>query len=196
MNYEEFIKFKTQEYNRKNLEEFATYINSSAGKLKVKNFIEKNSDLNIQNILQDALSGNPYAIAILRKNPTRQNISENAFFEYTGIQKLPQVGSEAIRFNDSKAADFKIGEWYGTQKYLQQCGGAQDNQIADAVYFAKNGNKLGYKIIVCIDGQYGKSAIKKYLTENENCCIITADKLLEEINNGRFKENPAFYKAT
>ena len=76
----------------------------------------------------------------------KEVLKELLLVSYCCFNKLPQVGSEAIRFNDSKAADFKIGEWYGTQKYLQQCGGAQDNQIADAVYFAKNGNKLGYKI--------------------------------------------------
>lgn len=186
MNYEEFIETKTLEFNRKNLSEFKTYIKSSNGQTKVNNFIKNNSDLDVENVLQDALDGNPYALAILRKNPTRQNVSENCFFEFTGLNKLPQSGAEAIRFNNSKTADFKINNWYGTQKYIKQSGGAQDNQIADAVCFAENGNNLGHKIIVCIDGEYGKNVIKKYLTETENLCIITADKLKEEIANGRF----------
>ena len=116
MNYEEFLQSKIEEQNKKNVEDFVIYLNSTAGKTKVKNFLQRNSDLPVQNIVQDAKNGNPYAIALLRKDPTKQNISEKSFFEFTGLKKMPQVGSDSVRFGNSKAADFKIGEWYGTQK--------------------------------------------------------------------------------
>ena len=186
MKYEEFLQLKIEEQNKKNIEDFIMYLNSSAGKTKVKNFLQRNSDLPVQNIVQDAKNGNPYAIALLRKDPTKQNISEKTFFEFTGLKKMPQVGSDSVRFGNSKAADFKIGEWYGTQKYIKEAGGAQDNQVYDAAHFAIEANKLGKKALVCIDGDYGKTTIKQYLTNNENCIILSADELKEGIDNGRF----------
>ena len=86
MNYEEFLQLKIEEQNKKNIEDFIMYLNSSAGKTKVKNFLQRNSDLPVQNIVQDATNGNPYAIALLRKDPTKQNISEKSFFEFTGLK--------------------------------------------------------------------------------------------------------------
>ena len=119
MNYEEFLQSKIEEQNKKNVEDFVIYLNSTAGKTKVKNFLQRNSDLLVQYIVQEAKNGNPYAIALLRKDPTKQNISEKSFFEFTGLKKMPQVGSDSVRFGNSKAADFKIGEFYGTQKYMK-----------------------------------------------------------------------------
>lgn len=192
MNYEEFLNNKRQEQNKKNLIEFNKYINSRDGKKKVANFLERNKDLNVQNILSDALNGNPYAIAILRKDPTKQNISENSFFEFTGLEKLPQSGPNRVVLGNSKAADFKVKGYYGTQKYIKESGGAQDNQINDAVLFVKECIKHNQKAIVCIDGDYGKSRINKLLTNSDNCIILTADKLKEGLENGRFEKDTTF----
>lgn len=64
MNYEDFLQSKIKEQNKKNTEDFIMYLNSSAGKTKGKNFLQRNSDLQqVQNIVQDAKNGNPYAIA-------------------------------------------------------------------------------------------------------------------------------------
>ena len=186
MNYEEFLQLKVKEQNKKNIESFTKYLNSTEAKTKINNFLKKNSDLPVQNIVQDAINGNPYAIALLRKDPTKQNISEKSFFEFTGLKKLPQTGSDSVRFGNSKAADFKIGQWYGTQKYIKNAGGAQDNQVYDAAHFAIEANKNGKKALICIDGDYGKTAIKQYLTNNENCIILSADELKEGIDDGRF----------
>lgn len=186
MNYEEFLQLKIKEQNKKNIESFTKYLNSAEAKTKINNFLKKNSDLPVQNIVQDATNGNPYAIALLRKDPTKQNVSEKSFFEFTGLKKLPQAGSDSVRFGNSKAADFKIGEWYGTQKYIKEAGGAQDNQVYDAAHFAIEANKNGKKALVCIDGNYGKTAIKQYLTNNENCIILSADELKKGIDDGRF----------
>lgn len=189
MNYEQFIEGRIIEQNKKNMDDFEKYLNSSAGKLKISNFIKKNSDLDIENIAQEALNGNPYAIAILRKDPTKQNVSENAFFDYVGIEKSPQSGPNRIVFGNSKAADFKLKGYYGTQKYIKDGGGAQDNQINDAVLFAEEGMKAGHKVMVCVDGAYGKMRINSLLTNSENCVIITADELKEGLANGRFEKD-------
>lgn len=39
MNYEKFLKLKIEEQNKKNVKDFIVYLNSSAGKTKVKNFL-------------------------------------------------------------------------------------------------------------------------------------------------------------
>ena len=108
MNYEEFLRLKSEEQNKKDIENCIMYLNSSAGKTKVKNFLQRNSDLPVQNIVQDAKNGNPYAIALLRKDPTKQNISEKTFFEFTGLKKMPQIGSSSIKLGNSKTANIKI----------------------------------------------------------------------------------------
>ena len=148
--------------------------------------MKKNSDLDVSKIKEDALNGNPYAIALLRKDPTRQNVSEKAFYEYTGLEKLPQSGSKSIRFGKSKAADFKINDWYGTQKYIKEGGGVQDNQINDAVNFALEANKQNKKAIICVDGEYGTKSIKSKIKQTDNCLIVSADELKEEMSNERF----------
>ena len=185
MNYEETLQLNTLNQLKTNNDDLIQNLDNYND--KIKSLLKQNHDLNLCDIKEQIKQGNPFAIALLRKSPTKQNISETTFFEYTGLKKLPASGKKAIRFDGSKSADFKIGSWFGTQKYIKDSGGAQDNQLLEAAEFAKKGNKLGYKIIVCVDGSYGKKRIKNLLTENANCVIVTADKLKDAIANGRFK---------
>lgn len=186
MNFEEFLKLKIEEQNTKNTVELSSFLETENGKTKIKNLIKRNPDLLLENIIEDVKNGNPYAIALLRKDPKKQNVSEKAFFEFTQLEKLPQSGENAIRFGNSKSADFKVNDWFGTQKYIEEAGGAQDNQINDAFLFAEEANKAGKKAIVCIDGDYGKKIASQRKTENDNCIVLTADELKEGILNGRF----------
>lgn len=195
MGYEEFLRQKIEQQTKANMAEFDSYVRSSAGQLKIKNLIENNAHLNLNNLTRDALAHNPYAVALIQKNPGRQNVSEKAFFEFTGATKLPQSGGDAIRFGASKAADFKVGEYYGTQKYIKESGGAQDNQINDAITFANSARAAGKKVIVCIDGgEYAKSKISQRLTCDDNMIIMSADELKAGIDSGRFTKNSALHK--
>lgn len=194
MDFETFLKKEILEQLENNSKELISYIDTPDGKKKINSLKSKNPDLDFSNLKEEILKGNSYAIALIRKDPIKQNISEKAFFKYTGIEKLPQSGNNAIRIGNSKAADFKIGEWLGSQKYIQEAGGSQDNQIMDLILFATNCLKKNKKTIICVDGEYGKRKIaekfnfikEKY--KNYSDCIITyADELKEGIENGRFK---------
>lgn len=187
MTFEKLLRINIDKRIEENKKEFKKYLESSAGIKKINNCLNNNKDLEgIENIKQDALNGNPYAIALLRKNPKRQNVSENTFFEFTKLDKLPQTCVNSIRIGNSKAADFKIGKYLGTQKYIEEAGGAQDNQLNDAILFAKECNVINQKCIICIDGKYGKDKIRKMLKGDSNIIITNADELKKDINSGRY----------
>lgn len=182
MTYEELLQQKKAEVVERNKQEFKDYILSSSGQKKVANLVQKFPELNGREIVNRAIQGDTVCYALLTKDPTRQNYSENTFFEYTGLERLPQTGPNAIRFGKtSKAADFKVKDWYGTQKYINNGGGAQDNQLNDAVAFANDALKNNKKVILVIDGEYGRSKITKLISQNENCKIYTADELKNEL---------------
>ena len=186
MKYIEYLNKLILDKINLNMCSFNKYLESKDCEYKVNQLKIRNPDLDLSNIINDARSGNIYAICLLRKDVLKQNISENAFFEFTGFTKLPQTGSNRIVFGDSKAADFKINDWFGTQKYIKQYGGAQDNQINDTITFAKEGIKLGKKIIICIDGESAEHKVRSKIKESLNLVICNTDRLMEYYHNGRF----------
>lgn len=187
MQFIEFLKQLTLDKINVNMSNFDKYLNSKECELKVQSLQERNPDLDFSNIISEAKNNNIFAISLLRKDVLKQNISEEAFFKFTGFEKLPQTGNNRIVFGNSKAADFKIHDWYGTQKYIKQSGGAQDNQINDVVIFATEGLKRNKKIIVCIDGEAALiKARSKLNNSNKNLIICNTDQLMEYYNNGRF----------
>ena len=81
MTFEKLLRINIDKRIEENKKEFKKYLESSAGIKKINNCLESNKDLEgIKNVKQDALNGNPYAIALLRKNPKRQNVTEKNFF--------------------------------------------------------------------------------------------------------------------
>ena len=197
MKYEDFLKQKIEQQTEANMAEFDDYVESPAGQLKIKNLVNNNAHLNLDTntLTKDATAHDPYAVALIQKNPRRQNISEKAFFEFTGVTKLPQNGSGAVRFGDSKAADFKVGDYYGTQKYIKDTGGSQDNQISDAIAFANSARAAGEKAIICIDGgEYAKNRISQRLTNDDDTIIMSADELKAGIDSGRFAKNTTLHQ--
>lgn len=186
MSYIEFLNKSCIDRIKLNMQDINAYLDSNACAYKVNSLQQRNPDLDLSNIINDAKNGDKYAICLLRKDALKQNIAENAFFEYTGFTKLPQTGHNRVVFGNSKAADFKINDWFGTLKYIKQSGGAQDNQINDAVIFAEEGLKQNKKIIICIDGEKALSKARSKLKESLNLVICDTDHLLEYYNNGRF----------
>lgn len=184
INFEQFLEAKRNKLLQENTNHLLN--NLDKYETKINNLCKKHPDLNFSNIKEMIKQKNPFAIALIRKDTIRQNITEKAFFEFTGLIRLPQTGKSSVRFNNSKAADFKIGNWFGTQKYIKESGGAQDNQINDAVYFAKQGISLNKKIIICIDGDYGKRKIRQVLKNNNAVSITSADELKKDLLNGRY----------
>lgn len=128
------------------------------------------------------------------KDPSKQNISEKAAIELLGVEKLPQVGARSIRFNDSgdivhiaqgntKSADFKLNEYFATQKYTNETGGAQDNQRNDVIDFLKRGS-IKNKVAAVVDGPYWdkhwRAELAKMFADNSNVLITSVAELVQE----------------
>ena len=120
---------------------------------------------------------------------------EEVAAEVLGLNKLPASGKNCIRFNDSgdivsnsagstKSADFKINDYYVTQKYTNEEGGAQDNQRNDVIDFLKKGS-LKHKVAALVDGSYWDKHISDLYTEfknNPNVWITSVTEITENKN--------------
>lgn len=112
-----------------------------------------------------------------------------------GVQKLSANGINAIRFSDTgeivstalgttKSADFLWGEYYATQKFTQEAGGAQDNQKNDVIDFLKRAS-IKYKAMAVLDGYYWdhhRDSLKLLFSSNSNVIITSVDELMEQKN--------------
>lgn len=97
MKYIEYLNKLILDKINLNMQSFNKYLESKDCKYKVNQLKIRNPDLDLSNIINDARNGNIYAICLLRKDVLKQNISENAFFEFTGFIKLPQTGNNRDR---------------------------------------------------------------------------------------------------
>lgn len=164
--------------HEKNLREFKDrLIRGALDKLDEKrliNFIRRYPNLNWtkEQLIKNCLD-NDMLCAKMAKDAMRQNLDEMRVIKKIGGEKLPGSGKNNIRFRISdgelvkgqkadnirrtytKSADF-ILEYkglviYGAQKSIHGGGGAQDNQVRDAVEFVQAGNKK-HRVIAVIDG--------------------------------------------
>ena len=149
---------------------------------EVYDIIDKSKDNNLKNLF----------IAVrLAKDPKRQNVYENIFYDYLrsngrNILKLPSSGGNAIfltknkimkgkpkEVESTKSLDFyeKIGEkeFYYYHKFTKEEGGAQDNQYIDlqtfvriAKQYCENNDDNKYFVAVP-DGPYYTKERKAYL---------------------------------
>lgn len=207
MNFENFLNKKKYEQQKENVNNLLTNLDFYND--KIDKYVSANSDLGFtaEEVKNEIKNNNPYAIAAIRKSPGRQNISEKCFFEYLNIDKASASGKKSIRFDkngeltdkksfSTKSADFILDDKngnivYGTQKYLKDGGGAQDNQIEDAKLFADYGSKNN-KIIIAVDGDYGTSVLKN-IQFNNNVEVLTTDEIKVKLDNGELKKHTAFY---
>lgn len=67
MKFEDFLEQEINNFKKDNLKNLKSFLDSSAGKTKIENFKKRNADLDVENIYNDALNGNQYTIAILKK---------------------------------------------------------------------------------------------------------------------------------
>lgn len=108
-----------------------------------------------------------------------------------GYTKLPQNGKNAIRFDDegnitnicngnTKAADFKHEDYYITQKYTADLGGAQTSQKNEVIDFLKRGS-LQNKVMAIVDGKFWeegeKESLKELFRNNSNVTITSISEL-------------------
>lgn len=135
-----------------------------------------------EELLVDAKQ-NLLSTLVLAKNPIRQNIAENAQFEFLRniknikLEKLPTVGSKAIRLKNgefiygafklgsTKSLDACDGSTFICLKYIKEAGGAQDNQFIDVASFLReaveytNTHTDSITFAAIVDGAYALSKL-------------------------------------
>lgn len=194
----DLLQKKIKEQVLINLQELLDNIDAPENEIKIINFLKEKSfeeptEENI-NKIKDKIMNDKYFALCFIKSPIRQNLEEKLVFEYIGLPKLPAYGKNCIRFNPdgdivhenssktTKSADSKIGDWYITQKYTKDFGGAQDNQYKDVVDFIKYGTKQ-HKVIALVDGNYwyskNKDRLRNDFVDNPNLVVLSADELKE-----------------
>lgn len=194
----DLLQKKIKEQVLINLQELLDNIDAPENEIKIVNFLkekafEEPTEENINKIKGKIMDDKYFALLFI-KSPIRQNLEEKLISEYIGLPKLPARGKNCIRFNSNgdivhentshatKSADFKIGDWYITQKYTKDFGGAQDNQYKDIVDFIRYGTKK-HKIIALVDENYwynkNKDRLKNDFIDNPNLIVLSADELKE-----------------
>lgn len=171
--------FKQSKKNKsiENLKDVRNNINSKWLEIKICNHLENNSlDLSIDDVKKQIMN-NDLVASMFMKNPIKQNIYENIsanfiknlnivddFVKHPTNVKLFLYEGNIInsKKNGLKSIDFT---WktnnknvYASQKYIDNKGGAQDNQFNDIITFLENAiksNKNDDNIYVAIiDGDY------------------------------------------
>lgn len=88
-----------------------------------------------------------------------------------------------MTLGSTKSADYKIKDYYVTQKYTQDKGGAQDSQKNDAINFLRYGS-INHKVMAIADGNYWdnneREGLKELFHNNKNVIITSIDELKGE----------------
>lgn len=192
MNFTEYVKKAKKEARLKNIQEVRDEIDQSWVKDKIRNYLIAVDDIVSEEEVREGILTNVIIASKFCKDPGRQNLSEKLSAEVLDIEKLPSQGKNCIRFNDNgdivsvkgtntKSADFMYGEYYATQKYTGEAGGAQDNQRNDVVDFLKRGF-IKYKVAAIVDGPYWdlqRDVLKEEFKNNPNVLITYVTEITE-----------------
>ena len=195
MNCTAFVEQKKREARLANIEEVRKDIKAPWVQEKISNHIAAFDGIMTREEIEEGILNNIIIASKFCKDPGKQNISEKLAAEVLGLNKLPASGKNCIRFNDSgeivsnsvgstKSADFKINDYYVTQKYTNEEGGAQDNQRNDVIDFLKKGS-LKHKVAALVDGSYWDKHISDLYTEfknNPNVWITSVTEITENKN--------------
>jgi len=175
------------------MEESKREVISKELKLKIENEC-KYKDLKFEDVLIKIQNDYMYA-TFFAKDPLKQNLAEKLQFKllklkYTNIKKLPDNGKNSIYISDgniinssdikhknTKSIDFwdPVNKIFFYAKYINEKGGAQDNQFEDCKSFVKEARttlSINFKLI--IDGDYfteQKINILKDINTNQNIHI-------------------------
>lgn len=193
MNFTAYIENIKKEARLNNIKELREQIDEDWVKEKIKNHVEAFNGIISYEEVREGILNNIVIASKFCKDPSKQNISEKAAIELLKVKKLPQSGMKSIRFNDNgdivhtatgntKSADFMLGEYYATQKYTNEAGGAQDNQRNDVIDFLKRGS-IKNKVAAVVDGKYWdewKEVLKKEFFNNSNVLITSISELIKE----------------
>lgn len=173
MDFED-IKIKMR---KDNIDELRKYINEKWVEIKIKNYLERFSFLNLtyEDVVNEIIS-NDLVASFFAKDPNKQNITEKTianiiknlnfvsnFQNYNSKTEIFVVNGEMTnkRALGVKSVDYSFVSknitYYVTQKYTKGKGGSQDNQFHDVVSFLQNckNNKLtDTAFLAIVDGDY------------------------------------------
>lgn len=192
MNFTEYVEKAKKEARLKNIQQVRDEIDQSWVQDKIQNYITAVDGIVSEEEVREGILTNTIIASKFCKDPGRQNLSENLAAEVLGISKLPSQGKNCIRFNDdgdivsvkgtnTKSADFMYGEYYATQKYTSEAGGAQDNQRNDVIDFLKRGS-IKHKVAAIVDGAYWdrqREILKEEFKNNPNVLITSVTEITE-----------------
>lgn len=198
----------------KNLLECKKKLESKEYRTKIEKWCRK-FGFDFNEVLEKAKSDHLFR-AFFAKDPKKQNIYESLVAQYlkswelvSDFKKLSSSGKNALyvdrgnirkgnefsHHKPAKSIDFfwtiktkqgKIIRFYAFHKYIEESGGAQDNQfkeIKNCIEVGRNGSWETYQqvIFVCIcDGNYfTEKKIKelKNLIGNWNCMVLSSGEL-------------------
>lgn len=197
--YEEQLKLNMEMIKK---EIFSGHISKETYK-KIENVLEI-VGIKTKEELFEELKTSKLASAIfymLTKNPKKQNIPEKTALSILqkanpNIKNLPQTGKNALHLTpegqfsstangNSKAIDFYLEKddkkYYIFHKFTEQSGGAQDNQLRDAINFlinAKNNKEINSYFVALLDGNYYKDKLvylKKTYSTSRVFVMTTGD---------------------
>ena len=211
LNYETIKKKLIKENMKKVLEEYK----NPDFQEKIDKYSKK-FGLDKLNIEKRILGGDQLIISIFAKDPSKQNFYEktaaNFIEQIEGVvdfKNLPNGGKNAlyvdkdtIRRNDefngelpSKSIDFRWKfsvnniDYYAFHKYINENGGAQDNQFNDvlkSIIAARSiKSKSKHRVIFICDGNYFTKLRLKTLNTavlNENHQILNINEVEEYLN--------------
>ena len=176
-----------------NIAELRRTINSRDVVNKIENHMLRFEGVfNSVDDIKNQILTNDLVASLFCKDPSKQNITEKLVAELLNIDKMPVSGKNCVRFNSdgdivhannagvSKSADFYFNDYYITQKYTREEGGAQDNQRNDVIDFLEKGSKK-YKVGALVDGEYWnkhRDELKDKFKDNNNIIILSMDEIL------------------
>lgn len=193
MNFTELVEEEKKKARLANIEEVRREIDHAWVKEKITKHVEAFDGIMTEEEIREEILTNIIVASKFCKDPSKQNISEKLAAKVLGLDKLPASGKNCIRFNDAgnivststgntKSADFMLGEYYTTQKYTNEAGGAQDNQRNDVIDFLKRGS-IKHKVAAIVDGDYWDKHINELRNEfinNPNVLITSVTELTEK----------------
>lgn len=195
MNFTEYVENEKKKARLKNIEEVRENIDTIDVKEKIKKHVEAFDGIMTEEEVRDGILNNIIIASKFCVDPGRQNISEKLASQVLGIKKLPAYGKNCIRFDSkgniisqkidgaTKSADFMLDDYYATQKYTKENGGAQDNQKTDVRDFLLKGSQQ-HKVAAILDGDYWdvqRPLLIKEFENNPNVLITSVTELSENI---------------
>lgn len=203
MSFEELLAEKTRDLIRKNVSDVLKNESRLEARIKTNyRLVQKFSNITLDEYKEYVVAkiheNDLNTLIMYAKNPTRQNIHEPIQLQI--LEK--HLGIKIKRFNKSSFPGTKTfdgisedGKSIFQCKYVKECGGSQDNQIADLIKFNVPSDYENNYLV--ISGEYGIKRMRKYINENALCDNVKVVFLSNDIEiydkRSQQKEHQKFF---